>query len=176
MESPSFATTVSFIIAILPSSIRVGRPTELNSVINGPGGKPVFPAVTVISSGAICPGLARVFILFLSRIRESLKGSIFAKMKIFEPMRYCSSLVTSGFSSLHFLNARRKRVFFVTFRVASPSKSLRNFWICLAPMPSALAIPSTSEDFIRFVSSSTISILAVGIFFAIVVVDICLYS
>ena len=73
-SSPAFTTTVSLETTIFPLSILAGTPICCKSPRNGPGGNPVSPAGTTISSGAVAPAFAGADVLLSSNILYNLKG------------------------------------------------------------------------------------------------------
>ena len=104
-----------FLIDILPASTTVCKPTAPNSPIIGPGGKFVGPAGIIISRGDACPGLAKVFVLFIFINLYNLKGSSLLKIKA--GMEF-SKLGFNPFKSLSLSCSIAKliRLFLVTLR------------------------------------------------------------
>ncbi len=115
---PFFTATESLLTQTLPASIFVGIPASLNSLSTGPAGRPVFPAGTIMSSGATSPALAGRLTLFFSSVRKSLKGSRFEKISAFCPVRCLRS--SSAFFIPAFLRARVASVFLTTKTSAFP--------------------------------------------------------
>src|SRR5438445_4518924 len=74
---PFFTATESLFTQTLPASIFVGIPASLNSLRTGPAGRLVFPAGTIMFSGAPSPALAGRLTLLFSRGRKGWKGPRF---------------------------------------------------------------------------------------------------
>src|SRR5579863_9069577 len=72
---PSFTATESLLTQMLPPSILVGIPASLNSLRTGPAGRLVFPAGTMMSSGAVSPALGKED-LALVEGQEELEGVV----------------------------------------------------------------------------------------------------
>ncbi len=118
--SPLSTTTVSLTIHMLPASILVGTLASPNSLITGPGGSPVFPAGTTMSSVATSPALAGTLTLLLLSRMMSEYGFISVSSSTLGPVNRSANLAKSFFSLAKTSAAFLTRVFFVTSTATLP--------------------------------------------------------
>ncbi len=125
----------------------------------GPGLKLVGPFGTTISSGAISPGFAAIFVLVCSSSLKSLKGFSFVKIMALWPSACSLRATTLPPTSF---KACSISVFRAIFTLAVPRRFLRICWTCEAGMPYMSTTPTSECSPIPRLISSTSSFFHLG--------------
>src|SRR3989344_2022019 len=154
ITAPFLTTTLSSATAILPASTVVFNPSFCSVVIAGPGGSPVGPFWTVMSSGAMSPALAADGMRLRLSIAKSLNGLSFENMTAVSPVTLSERAVRSlPAFSIAFLMS----MFLLTFTVALPFRFAFIFCICFVGIFLMFSIPMTEYSLARAASFSTSS-------------------